>query len=59
MKFTTITTVTFVYPLLSFLFLAVFAAPQALELREIYVPRITYPVKGAIWAVGKKYYVVW
>jgi len=55
MKFTTITT--FVYSLLSFLFLAVFAAP--LESRDVYVPPILYPTQGTVWIVGQQQYVTW
>ena len=55
MKFTTITTL--VYPFLTILSLAVFAAP--LESRDVFVPLITYPTAGVTWFVGECYTVTW
>jgi len=58
MKFTSITT--FVYPVLSFLFLAVFAAPLASrDVTDVFVPQILYPTKGTVWIVGERQHVTW
>jgi hypothetical protein len=55
MKFTTITTLA--YSLLTFLSLAVFAAP--LVPRDVFVPNITSPKAGDVWIVDKRYNVTW
>ncbi|KAH8110484.1 hypothetical protein DFH11DRAFT_1880544 [Phellopilus nigrolimitatus] len=35
------------------------ALPLALQPRDVWAPRVTYPVFGTVWSVGERYNVTW